>query len=149
MSRWTALSSAILVTGAIAVAAMLSTSAQARAQAAPVNQSLPTISGSAVLAQALTATSGSWSNSPASFTYQWLRCDAGGANCADISGGTGSGYTVVSADVGKTLRVEVTATNPDGTGQATSGPTAVVTASSPPVSTSDPGSPARRSPVRP
>ena len=136
--RWTALSSAILATAAIAVAALLSTSAQARAQAAPVNQSLPTIAGSAVLGQALTATSGSWSNSPTSFTYRWLRCDAGGANCAEIGGATGSGYTVADPDVGKTLRVKVTASNADGTGQATASPTAVVTASAASVSTSDP-----------
>ena len=61
--RWMVVSSGILVAGALAVAALLSTSAQARAQAAPVNQSLPTISGSASLGKALTATSGSWSGS--------------------------------------------------------------------------------------
>ena len=136
--RWTTVSSAILAAGAVAVAALLSTSAQARAQAAPVNQSLPTISGSAVVGQALTATSGSWSNSPTSFTYQWQRCDAGGASCASIGGATGSGYTVADADVGRTLRVQVTASNADGAGQATSSPTAVVTATAAPVSTSDP-----------
>ena len=41
--RWTALSSAVLVAGALAVAALLSGSAQAQAQAAPLNQSPPTI----------------------------------------------------------------------------------------------------------
>lgn len=136
--RWTLLSSAILAAGAVAVAAMLSASAQARAQDAPVNQSLPTISGSAVRGQSLTATSGSWSGSPTSFSYQWQRCDAGGGSCSTIGGATGSGYTVADADVGKTLRVVVTANNADGTGQATSGPTAVVTATAAPVSTSDP-----------
>jgi hypothetical protein len=136
--RWTALSSAILVAGALAVAALASTSAQARAQAAPVNQSLPTISGSAVRGQALTATSGAWSNTPTTFAYRWLRCDAGGASCTEISGATGSGYTVADADVGKTLRVEVTAGNADGSGQATSAPTAVVTTSAAPVSIADP-----------
>jgi hypothetical protein len=136
--RWTALSSAILVAGALAVAALVSTSAQARAQAAPVNQTLPTISGDSVRGQALTATSGAWSNTPTTFAYRWLRCDAGGAACAEVSGATGSGYTVGDADVGKTLRVEVTAGNADGSGQATSEPTAVVTASAPPARTADP-----------
>lgn len=136
--RWTLLSSAILAAGAVAVAATLSTSAQARAEAAPVNQSLPTVSGGAVLGQSLTATSGSWSGSPSSFAYQWQRCDAGGGSCGTIGGATGSGYTVANADVGKTLRVVVTASNPDGTGQATSNATAVVTASAAPVNTSDP-----------
>lgn len=136
--RWMVVSSGILVAGALAVAALLSTSAQARAQAAPVNQSLPTISGSASLGKALTATSGSWSGSPSSFTYQWQRCASGGGSCAAIGGATGAGYTVVSADVGKTLRVMVTASNGDGTGQATSNATSVVTASQAPTSTSDP-----------
>jgi len=137
--RWTLLSSAILAAGAVAVAAMLSTSAQARAQAAPVNQTPPTIAGSAVLGQTLTATSGSWSNSPTTYTYQWQRCNADGTTgCGSISGATGSAYTVVNADVGKTLRVIVNASNADGGSQATSAPTPVVTASAPPVSTSDP-----------
>jgi hypothetical protein len=73
-----------------------------------------------------------------SFDYQWRRCDAVGANCAGISGATGAAYTVAGADVGETLRVRVTATNMDGSGQATSNATAVVTASAAPVSTSDP-----------
>lgn len=138
LRRWTALSSAILAVGAITVAALLSAPADARSQAAPVIQSPPTISGSAVRGQSLTATSGSWSGSPTSFVYQWLRCDAGGAACAAIGGATGSGYTVADADVGRTIRVEVTASNADGTGQATSSQTAVVTATAPPASTSDP-----------
>ena len=54
--RWMLVSSGILVAGALAVAALLSTSAQARAEAAPINQSLPTISGSAAVGKALTAT---------------------------------------------------------------------------------------------
>jgi len=137
--RWTAVSSAILVIGALAVAALLSTTAQARAQAAPVNQSPPTISGSAVLGQTLTATSGSWTNSPTTYEYQWRRCNADGTSgCSSISGATGSSYTVADADVGKTLKVRVNASNGDGGGEATSAPTAVVTASSGPVSTSDP-----------
>ncbi|HSD02279.1 MAG TPA: hypothetical protein VLB81_07925, partial [Gaiellales bacterium] len=136
--RWMLVSSGILVAGALAVAALLSTSAQARAEAAPINQSLPTISGSAAVGKALTATSGSWSGSPSSFAYQWQRCASGGGSCAAIAGATGSGYTVVSADVGRTLRVVVTASNGDGTGQATSNATDVVTASSAPTSTSDP-----------
>lgn len=137
--RWTVLSSLILTVGAIAVAALLSTTAQARAQDAPVNQSPPTITGSAVLGQSLTATSGSWSNSPTTYTYQWRRCDADGTSgCVDIAGASGSSYTVANADVGKTIRVRVNASNADGGSEAISGPTAVVTASAPPTRVSDP-----------
>jgi hypothetical protein len=84
----------------------------------PVNSSPPVVSGLAQEGQVLSASSGSWSGTaPISYAYQWRRCDGGGANCVDITGATGSSYTVVSADVGSTLRVRVTASN--GAGNAT------------------------------
>jgi hypothetical protein len=137
--RWSALASVVLVAGAVLVAVIVSGAAQARSQTAPSNSSLPTISGSTVVGQTLTASSGSWSGSPSpTFSYQWLRCDSSGGGCGAISGETGSGYVVASADVGHTIRVAVTATNTDGTSQATSNPTAVVTSTSAPQRTSDP-----------
>ena len=36
------------------------------------------------------------------YTYQWRRCDASGANCADIAGATGATYALGTADVGST-----------------------------------------------
>jgi hypothetical protein len=93
----------------------------------PSNTTLPTISGTAQQGQTLTATNGSWTNNPTSFTYQWQRCDSGGANCNPISGATAQTYAVASADVGFTLRVAVTATNAGGSSSpATSAQTAVV-----------------------
>ena len=35
---------------------------------------------------------GIWSGLPSAYTYQWERCDAAGANCADIYGATGPTY---------------------------------------------------------
>src|SRR5262249_23508904 len=49
-----------------------------------------------------------------------------GGNCAGIVGATQRSYTLVSADVGKTLRFRVTAKNADGETTATSVPTAVI-----------------------
>ena len=43
------------------------------------------------------------------FTYQWQGCDGAGANCANINGATGKVYRVATSDVGKRLRVQVTA----------------------------------------
>jgi hypothetical protein len=96
------------------------------AQAAPSNTSLPSISGSARDGSILTASHGSWTGSPTSFAYQWLRCDSAGGNCAPIGGANSIRYTLVTADVGSRIRVQVTASNKDGSGQATSRPTDVV-----------------------
>jgi hypothetical protein len=94
--------------------------------ASPSNTSLPSISGSARDGSLLRATHGSWTGSPTSYAYQWLRCDAQAGNCASISGATSDHYTVQTADVGHRVRVQVTATNASGSGNATSRPTAVV-----------------------
>ena len=83
-----------------------------------------TYTGSA--ANWLTATAGAWSNEPSSYAYQWERCNSGGSECSTISGQTGTSYQEGSADVGHSLRVEVTATNAVGSGKATSAASAVV-----------------------
>jgi subtilisin family serine protease len=95
----------------------------------PVNTGLPTVSGSAVQGQTLSASQGTWSNSPTGFAYQWRRCDGSGAGCADIASATSSTYVLAAADVGSTLRVVVTASNGGGSGSATSAQTAVVQSS--------------------
>ena len=82
--------------------------------APPANTALPTISGTAQSAQSLSAGTGSWTESPTSYAYQWQRCDAKGASCSAVPGATTQGYTVASADVGFTLRVAVTASNSAG-----------------------------------
>ena len=38
--------------------------------------------------QTLSASAGSWSNSPTSFGYQWRRCSSSGSSCADIPSAT-------------------------------------------------------------
>jgi hypothetical protein len=95
---------------------------------APVDTVLPAIGGQALRGQTLTSTTGTWSNSPSSVAYKWEDCDASGANCAAISGATGSSYVLASADVGHTIRVVVTGTNSGGSASATSAQTAAVSA---------------------
>lgn len=100
----------------------------------PVNTKLPTITGAPVVGQKVTATHGTWTQHPTSFSYGWNRCDPDGA-CAGIVNATRKTYTVRNADVGHTLRVTVTAHNSAGTGAVTSGPTATVPPSGCPVGT--------------
>jgi hypothetical protein len=98
---------------------------------APMNSSPPTVSGSAVTGQALTASPGTWSGNPApTFAYQWKQCGQTGQGCTSISGAVGTSYTVKTGDAGKTLAVVVTGTNGSGVSSAQSQPTAVVPSSS-------------------
>jgi len=100
-------------------------------QAGPPNTARPAIVGSAVVGQTLTATQGTWTGSGITYAYAWSRCDASGGACAAIGGATQSTYTLVSGDLGKTIRVAVTATNTTGSNTATSPQTGVVTKPAP------------------
>ena len=62
----------------------------------------------------------------ASFTYQWQQCDSAGANCTSIADATSRSYGVRTVDVGKTIRVLVTAKNAVDSTTAPSAATAVV-----------------------
>ena len=105
---------------------------------APTTTTPPTITGHAVQGQTLTEHHGTWTHSPTSYSYEWLRCDAAGANCSQISGATDQTYTLISDDVGSTIEVQETATNDGGSSSpASSAPTDVV-ASAPPVNVSPP-----------
>lgn len=87
----------------------------------------PSISGSTVHGSVLTASNGTWTGSPTSFSYRWLRCDSNGQNCSVISGATSSTYTTTTTDVGHKIQVAVRANNAAGATQFGSTPTAAVT----------------------
>ena len=84
--------------------------------------SAPTISGSAIQDQLLTAVVSGWSPTPTRLTYQWL------ANGVAIRRATAATYLVKSADFGKAISVRVTASAVGyATVTLTSSPTSLVT----------------------
>jgi hypothetical protein len=101
--------------------------ARVHAALSPVVATPPVVSGTAGQGQTLSATPGTWTNAPTSFAYRWQRCDAAGASCADIAGAASTTYAVTVADVGSTLRVDVTAKNGLGSAAAPSAVTVEVT----------------------
>ena len=134
-----------VLVGAIAIASVALTGVGTAAQqAVPANTGQPTITGTPTVGSTLTATQGTWSNSPTSFAFQWVRCPSSGglpdgSDCAVIGGATTQAYVVSSGDNGSRLRVRVTASNADGSAAAASNATAVVgAASQPPTRTADP-----------
>lgn len=96
----------------------------------PVNSAAPSVTGVAKVGQALTADPGQWSGvQPIAYAFQWQRCNANGGGCGDIPGANGKTLSLDSSDVGKTLRVRVTARNKKGSATALSAVTAVVAGS--------------------
>ena len=77
----------------------------------------PAVTGSAVQGQLLTVSVGTWSTTPASYTYAWQRCNANGRICTPIAAATSSTYTVTATDAGHALVAIVQATA-GGTTQA-------------------------------
>ena len=74
---------------------------------------LPTISGTPQVEQTLNANTSSIDDGDGldsvSYSYQWIRSDNGADT--DIAGETDSTYTLVLADLGKTIKVQVTFTD--------------------------------------
>jgi RTX calcium-binding nonapeptide repeat (4 copies)/WD40-like Beta Propeller Repeat len=106
----------------------------------PQNVSYPTINltsgdSTPVLGHFLTSSVGSWQGAfPISYKYQWKRCDAAdpvNGVCVEIGGATSSFYTPTLDDVGKRLRLQVTASNSQGSAAQNSEVTAPVVALAP------------------
>jgi hypothetical protein len=99
----------------------------------PVNTQAPAVTGLVQYGSLLGASTGAWSGVPASFTFQWYRCDGSGSNCLPIAAATAQSYPVLaSADVGATFRVTVTGVNAFGPSSAQSSSSSVAATMSSP-----------------
>jgi len=70
----------------------------------PYPSVVPAIAGSARVGLTLRAVAGTWMPSGSSVSYQWLR------NGSAITGATADAYTVAAADLGRAIKVRVSAT---------------------------------------
>jgi hypothetical protein len=93
----------------------------------PVNSALPTISGITTEGQTLTCSTGTWSNTPTNYSYQWQR------GTTNILGETASTYVLAALDIGTTVRCQVTAVNSVGTSSEVTTNTAIIIVSSTPL----------------
>ena len=106
----------------------------AYAAGVPVNATPPSISGTPMSGQTLTASPGAWTEQPTEFRYRWERCSKADGTCIWYreESPENQSYVVIPEDVGNTLRVRVTAVNEAGKSEpATSAPIEVETTALP------------------
>lgn len=82
---------------------------------APVNLTLPAVTGTGAVGRELTCERGEWSGDPTGFEYRWRAGDE------TIAGATGSRYTATEAEGAAIVTCVVTATNAAGSSTAKAG----------------------------
>jgi hypothetical protein len=97
----------------------------------PVNTEPPTIVGDPHVGRVLSSSAGAWTANQPTFKRRWLRCESDGLGCNPTSPvQTGSTYKLGTADLGKRLKLEVTAVvedpNQDRTAVALSQPSPII-----------------------
>ena len=93
---------------AVLLVPVLATGATPPQEPKPVNTGVPKLTGTPVVGQTLTCSTGSWANNPTGYSYVWLRSDS------PIPGQTGITYVVQSADQGHSISCLLTASNSGG-----------------------------------
>ena len=78
----------------------------------PSNVIAPLIVAAPVAGIVATATEGTWTGTePITYAFQWIHCNNKGEACSEISGANKIQYTPTVAEIGKELKVKVTAKN--------------------------------------
>ncbi len=99
----------VTATNASGTGAPVSSAASAAVIAeGPTNTSVPSITGITTVGQTLTANPGTWTPAATRYSYQWFSC-APSIACAQITGASGSSFTLTSNEASKRIELEVTA----------------------------------------
>ena len=103
------------------------------AATAPGNTAAPSLSSTkpVVGIKISVSSNGTWSNSPAAYTYQWQDCNSSGKECSPIPGAVNQSYYPVKTDEGHTLVANVVALNANAAVSASSAATEVVATGTP------------------
>lgn len=81
----------------------------------PANNIPPTITGTGFVGDVHTVSNnGAWTESPTSYTYQWVESTNGGTSYSPVFGATNNTYTPGNGEAGDLLAVQVTAHNAGG-----------------------------------
>jgi len=104
----------------------------------PVKLTVPVISGTGLAGSTVSATDGSWTNTPASYTYRWLVSNDGSTGWSVATGVTGTvaSYAIPNDYAGKYLQARVIAHN--GSTWSDAAYTDAVWVPAPPVNTAVP-----------
>ena len=84
----------------------------------PTNSAVPAVSGIARKGETLDASTGSWTGSPSSYTYQWKRANTADGTYSNISSETSNQYILTDDDIGSYIKVSVVAVNGAGVSSA-------------------------------
>jgi len=100
---------------ATAIGASTVTTASIQGFLPPQPTAIPTIFDTNTVGSIITTTSsGTWPSTSSGFVYQWQKSTDNGSTWTDISAATNSTYTIVSADLGSTIRLRVTVSTNTG-----------------------------------
>jgi hypothetical protein len=116
----------------LAGAGGVATASAERPTGVPTATVAPFLAGTTAEHKKLKVDKGAWSGgTPIHYTYAWSRCTSTGTECQTINGASKAAYQAVAGDVGHRLVATVTATNPEGSTEATTAPSDIVAAGAP------------------
>lgn len=80
----------------------------------PANTVAPAVTGTTVVGNTLSCSTGTWTNTPTSYAYQWQRDVFGSGSYSNIASATSNTYALIDTDDGSHIRCVVIATNATG-----------------------------------